>query len=273
MSTGLLASGAEQAAGVAHAAPHAGSESARDDALVCSAAAPCVRVLLSALRQAASEAASTQVAPRSRMAARNMAIDGEATRSQREARVQLRRVGRRRNVASARFTARMLRSCCRAACRAASGQWRAWPEVVPAGGVQQPPPPWHSPRGVAERGVTTSAPRWGIEDFLDTARKPGEYPKAGARGCLWPPVTGPWADACAAADCLTGRGWDAEDLRRKSFDDLHKLWCVAPAHSQAASRASVPDAPSPVVTPVCQVCAAEGAQHVGHGACCRAHCA
>ena len=84
----------------------------------------------------------------------------------------------------------MLRSCCRAACRAASGQWRAWPEVVPAGGVQQPPPPWHSPRGVAERGVTTSAPRWGIEDFLDTARKPGEYPKAGAFGACRPPVTG-----------------------------------------------------------------------------------
>ncbi|CAM9191018.1 unnamed protein product, partial [Heterosigma akashiwo] len=41
----------------------------------------------------------------------------------------------------------------------------------------------------------------GIQDFFDTTRKRGE-----------PPVT--------------GRQWTCKDLRKKSFEDLHKLWFV-----------------------------------------------
>mmetsp|Transcript_5388 Transcript_5388/g.21347 ORF Transcript_5388/g.21347 Transcript_5388/m.21347 type:complete len:138 (+) Transcript_5388:126-539(+) len=45
-----------------------------------------------------------------------------------------------------------------------------------------------------------SIARRGIEEFLDTAHR--------------------------NADFITGRAWTAKELRRKSFDDLHKLWYV-----------------------------------------------
>ena len=49
------------------------------------------------------------------------------------------------------------------------------------------------------RGFTrTAVLRRGLEDFLDKA-KPGE-------------------------PLYVGRAWTAAELRRKSFDDLHKLW-------------------------------------------------
>ena len=41
----------------------------------------------------------------------------------------------------------------------------------------------------------------GFEEFFDQKEKPGE-------------------------EIVTGRAWKAADLRRKSFDDLHKLWFV-----------------------------------------------
>lgn len=46
--------------------------------------------------------------------------------------------------------------------------------------------------------VTTRVLRRGLEDFLDTIR-PGE-------------------------PAYVGRAWTAPELRRKSFEDLHKLW-------------------------------------------------
>ena len=48
--------------------------------------------------------------------------------------------------------------------------------------------------------VKTGIVRRGLEDFLDKA-KPGEA-------------------------LYVGRAWAAAELRRKSFDDLHKLWWV-----------------------------------------------
>lgn len=41
----------------------------------------------------------------------------------------------------------------------------------------------------------------GMEEFIDNATKPGEYP-------------------------IAGRAWKASELRLKSFEDLHKLWFV-----------------------------------------------
>ncbi len=41
----------------------------------------------------------------------------------------------------------------------------------------------------------------GFEEFFDQKEKPGD-------------------------EIVTGRSWTAADLRRKSFDDLHKLWFV-----------------------------------------------
>uniref|UniRef100_A0A7S1TNE6 Large ribosomal subunit protein uL29m n=1 Tax=Phaeomonas parva TaxID=124430 RepID=A0A7S1TNE6_9STRA len=42
--------------------------------------------------------------------------------------------------------------------------------------------------------------RRGVEEFLDIAHQ--------------------------GADTITGRAWTAKELRKKSFDDLHKLWFV-----------------------------------------------
>jgi hypothetical protein len=79
----------------------------------------------------------------------------------------------RRGVSASRQSAsHMLRSAFARALGRVAIQCQSW--VVQPGAVQQPPPQW-----LATHGLTTSAARRGIEDFLDAQRKPGEYPKAG----------------------------------------------------------------------------------------------
>mmetsp|Transcript_10582 Transcript_10582/g.31957 ORF Transcript_10582/g.31957 Transcript_10582/m.31957 type:complete len:98 (+) Transcript_10582:209-502(+) len=71
--------------------------------------------------------------------------------------------------------------------------------------------------------------RRGVEEFLDIAHQ--------------------------GADTITGRAWTAKELRKKSFDDLHKLWCVAPRprpspHARRAeARAHARAHPNPNLTP------------------------
>lgn len=74
--------------------------------------------------------------------------------------------------ASRQSASYMLRSAFARALGRVAIQCQSW--VVQPGAVQQPSPQWS-----ATRGLTTSAARRGIEDFLDAQRKPGEYPKAG----------------------------------------------------------------------------------------------
>ena len=62
-----------------------------------------------------------------------------------------------------------LRSVARGALRCSSA---SWPQAACAASAQLPARDW--------RAVSSSAPRSGIEDFIDP-RKPGEYPKAGAQ--------------------------------------------------------------------------------------------
>ena len=61
----------------------------------------------------------------------------------------------------------------------------------PAAFVQQVTASYSSSRGA----------RMGFEEFFDVKPKPGEM-------------------------LVTGRAWTVADLRRKSFDDLHKLWFI-----------------------------------------------
>jgi hypothetical protein len=49
------------------------------------------------------------------------------------------------------------------------------------------------------RQVQSLFPRRGLEEFVDPTRKAHE-------------------------PAVVGRAWSADELRRKSFDDLHKLW-------------------------------------------------
>ena len=56
---------------------------------------------------------------------------------------------------------------------------------------------------VATRGFRATAPARGLEEFYDSQHR-SKYPE----------------------DAGGGRAWEAAELRRKSFDDLHKLWFV-----------------------------------------------
>mmetsp|Transcript_17206 Transcript_17206/g.52288 ORF Transcript_17206/g.52288 Transcript_17206/m.52288 type:complete len:152 (-) Transcript_17206:180-635(-) len=60
----------------------------------------------------------------------------------------------------------------------------------------------HLQRGVG-RDVRGTPPRLGLEEFFDSRHR----------------------ERCRE-DPIAGRAWEASELRRKSFSDLHKLWYV-----------------------------------------------
>ena len=67
----------------------------------------------------------------------------------------------------------------------------------------RPAATWAAPQAFAARQFRATRPARGLEEFYD-ARHRNKVPE----------------------EFSGGRAWEASELRRKSFDDLHKLWYV-----------------------------------------------